>query len=177
MLGQIIYSAVHRGEVFTENGRTFALLNGQSLSRTTYASLSDLWPSGVFGGGDIDTPMHLPDTTGLYLRGVDFGRLADAEAANRTALSGSAPVGDVPGSYQTAAFKTHAHASGTARGVGFQGMYGGGESTRRFPGATATTTDGPELHNPNRPISTDAGAFDVDHVNVYMYISIASSTG
>lgn len=175
MIGQIIYSAVHRGEVFTENGRTFALLNGQALSRTTYPDLSTLWPSGSFGGGDVDTPMHLPDTAGLYLRGVDLGRLSDAQAASRTALSGSRPVGDTPGSYQAAVLKTHAHVSGTAIGQSFEAMEGGGESTRTFPGATAVTTTSTKLANTARPVSITAGGFDVDHMKVYMYISIGTA--
>ena len=166
-----MYSAVHRGNTFTANGRTWALLNGQALSRTTYPDLSALWPSGVFGGGDIDTPMHLPNTDGLYLRGVDLGRIADSQAASRVALSGVRPVGDTPGSFQASALKTHSHASGTAIGVGFTAMEGGGESTRSFPSATAITTIQTKVANTNRPVSISGVVFEVDHFKVYMYIS------
>lgn len=171
MEGQIIYSLVHRGDVFTENGRTWALLNGQALSRTTYPDLSNVWPSGSFGGGDVTTPMHLPNTKNLYLRGVDLGRLSDSQAASRTALSGFRPVGDTPGSYQAAALKTHAHVSGTAIGVLFSAMEGGGESTYNYPAASATTTFQTKLADTTRPISITAGDFDVDHTKVFMYIS------
>lgn len=174
MRGQIILSAVHRGTQFSFQQRTYTLLNGQAISRSSFADLSAVWPSGAYGGGSTSTPMHMPDTTGLYLRGADFGRSADPGSASRTALSGSLPTGSNVGSFQAAALKSHAHVSGTQTGVGASMMDNGSESANRFASSANTSGTGITLPTSSRPVRLAASPeFDVDHTLVYMYIVTA----
>jgi hypothetical protein len=171
MRGQIILSAVHRGTGFSFQQRTYTLLNGQAISRSTFPDLSDVWPSGAYGGGGTTTPMHMPDTAGLYLRGADFNRSADPGSASRTALSGILPTGSNVGSFQSAALKSHAHVSGTQTGVGGSMMDNGSESTNRFASSADQLGTGFTLPTSSRPVRLAASPeFDVDHTLVFMYI-------
>jgi hypothetical protein len=50
---------VHRGNVFTaSDGVTYLLCDGSSYARTSYPSLSPIWPSGAYNSDD--TNIHLP---------------------------------------------------------------------------------------------------------------------
>lgn len=181
MYGYIVPSLVHQGVIFTSaQGVTYALLNGQSISRAAYPGLSSVWPSGVYGGGDTSSPMHLPNLNNLYLRGNDFGRNADPNVTSRSALSGVAPSGAQIGSYQIGGTKSHSHASGTQNvtNPAFQKLGGGNERARNEEiGATTTEATiyfGPQSSGTGRPVELNTANidFDVDHHKVYFYIAI-----
>ena len=155
-------------------GATFVLLNGQAISRTSYPALSAVWPSGAYGGGDTTTPMHMPNTAGLYLRGADFLRNADPGSNSRTTLSGSLPTASGVGSFQATALISHSHASGTQSTSSSPMMGNGGESATRAISTVAQLGSGIVLPSSTRPVMTSASTdFDVDHTLVYMYICTA----
>lgn len=177
MIGQIILSTKHRGNVFTINNRTYILLNGQSVSRTAYPDLSSIWPSGTYGGGDTNSNMHMPNTADLQLRGADLGRSADPESGTRIALSGFLPSGTAVGSYQGAALRSHSHVSGSQNGPYTQPICPGGQTQvpYQMQGLTATTIN--TIKSPNvatRPVAVLSGAtdpiFQTDHTKCYFYI-------
>lgn len=177
MIGQIVFSPIHRGNVCTINGRTYILLNGQSASRNTYPDLSSIWPSGTYGGGSTATNMNMPDTNNLLLRGVDLGRGGDEQAGLRVALSGFLPSGTAVGSYQAAALRSHSHVSGSQNGPSYPPICPGGEGAAPYQmsGLTATTIN--TVLSPSastRPVAVLSGAndpiFQVDHTKCYFYI-------
>lgn len=171
MQGQILLSAVHRGTLFSYAGKTFVLLNGQAISRTTYPTLSTVWPSGAYGGGHTTTPMHMPNTAGLYLRGADFARGADPGSNSRTTLSGILPTASGVGSFQATALKSHSHVSGTQNGPYNSCMEGGGEGAERNITSSSQLGNGVVILSNTRPVTTNSSTdFDVDHTRVYMYI-------
>lgn len=183
-LARIFCFPTHRGSIFTPDGvRYLALLNGQPLSRDEYPFLSEVWPSGVYGAPAIPSgAMHLPNVNNLYLRGADFGRNADPDKTSRVALSGTAPAGDLVGSYQPAVVKQHTHASGSPflDGATFH-RTGGGEGGGR--GAYTANPSGSlsvvrDSRTNNRYMefnntSPTAPVFDVDHSKVFYYIQIS----
>jgi microcystin-dependent protein len=69
-------------------------LEGQAVSRVTYANLFALYGT-AYGAGDGITTFNLPDLRGVFLRGLDNGKGLDAD---RTL-----------GSYQADSFKAHQH--------------------------------------------------------------------
>lgn len=171
MQGQIVSSAVHLGTSFTRGGTTFVLLNGQAISRTSYPALSAVWPSGAYGGGDTTTPMHMPNTAGLYLRGADFLRNADPDSNSRTTLSGSLPTSSGVGSFQASALQSHSHVSGTQNGPYNSAMDNGGEGAVRTSSSSSQLGTSIVRPTSTRPITTNASTdFDVDHTLVYLYI-------
>ncbi len=178
MLGRVIFSCVHRGDVFVNNNVTYLLLNGQSASRTTYTEISSVWPSGAYGGGDITTDMHFPDVDGLCLRGADFESNNDPDKSTRTALSGFLPVGDEIGSFQANTIKSHSHVSGTQNLPHPDPRCGGGgegpNSTN--PSSSSTTSTDIIGINENRPIHFNKSnvEFDVDTSRFYMYIAVST---
>lgn len=179
MIGRIILSATHRGTIFSQGGATYALLNGQAVSRSTYPSLSAVWPSGMYGGGDTSAAtLHLPDTNNLYLRGNDYGRNADPNSSSRIALSGIAPSGIAIGSYQTGGTKAHVHISGTQAqdGGNLCGPGGEGGGSASLNGATSTQADVfMDARTAGRPMQANTANvdYDVDHTKCYFYIAIA----
>lgn len=86
----------------------WALCDGSTVSRSTYASLysalGDAW-----GNGDGSTTFHLPDLRGRFLRGVDGGAGNDPDAGSRTAANAGGNSGDAVGSVQDDDFKSHTH--------------------------------------------------------------------
>jgi hypothetical protein len=176
MLGSIIFSSVYRGATFSVGNFTYALLNGQSVSRVTYPDFSNIWPSGVYGAGDVDTPAHLPNLNNIYLRGVDFGRNADPDSATRTALSGVIPSGNFCGSYQAGGLKSHTHASGT-QGPPIAAVPGGGGEGGRTTATYTIVSSGTVVADPRTAGTAmefgKAGEnFDVAHTRAYYYIRI-----
>lgn len=86
---------------------------GQTVSRTTYASLFALIGTS-FGAGDGVSTFHLPDLRSRFLRGRDEGSGRDPDAASRTASNAGGATGDNVGSVQDDAFQGHYH---TTRGT------------------------------------------------------------
>lgn len=112
MLGHIVYSATYRGLSFSNSsGRTYLLMNGQAVDRSSFPYLSSLIPLGAYGS--TSTKIVIPDMRNKYFRGIDIGRGADPARDSRTSISGSIPAGQTIGSYQAASMATHVHTNGT----------------------------------------------------------------
>ena len=116
------------------------LCDGTTVSRTTY---SNLWNTigTAWGAGDGVNTFNLPDLRGVFLRGVNGGR-SDQYADPGDNRSGGGAVG----SFQTDAFKSHAHSrpqdvfdSGGRDGLRVGGGAGYGFSwTAPFPDTGST---------------------------------------
>jgi hypothetical protein len=172
MIGQVMYSQIHRGTLFTQGASTYALCNGQLLSRASYATLSESWPEGSYGS--TASTIVLPDLTDYALRGWDEDRGINNDLFDRFSPSGAIPSGNLVGSFQLASMATHVHASG--RGTPFPiGNSGPGGNQR--PAPTTIQTNNPQLL-PGGSSFTDltplgTTAFDVAHYKVYPYLCVA----
>jgi len=123
MLGQLVIMPQSRGDTFSATGLTYALCNGQSLLRSSFSSLSAVWPSGAYGSDD--TNLVLPDFTDNFLRGCDFERDTDPSVATRSAQAGNIPVTSGIGSFQAFALESHSHNTGTTTQGGSRANNGG----------------------------------------------------
>lgn len=173
-VGRIVCSLYHLGTITTIQNTTFALLNGQSVSRSSYPTLSTLWPSGAYTSTSIN--IHLPQTNTLYLRGTNFNGSGDLDSSVRIALSGAAPTGNSVGSYQISNVKQHVHASGSF-GAGTTTLtdVGGGMTHPVAQGFSQTVANvSSTVTGTGRPIQlNDSGVeFDVDNTKVYFYIAL-----
>lgn len=171
-VGRIVCSLYHLGTITTIQNTTFALLNGQSVSRSSYPTLSTLWPSGAYTS--TSTNIHLPQTNTLYLRGANFGGSGDPDSSVRIALSGTQPTTTSVGSYQIANVKQHAHASGTAPAdVNSVQPFSGSSATIAVTVSSRVSTTSSTVAG-TRPIEFNASGveFDVDNTKVYFYIAL-----
>lgn len=172
-VGRIVCSLYHLGTITTIQNTTFALLNGQSVSRSSYPALSTLWPSGAYTS--TSTNIHLPQTNTLHLRGVNFNGSGDLDSSVRIALSGTQPTGNAVGSYQIPNVKAHVHASGTAPADSNVNNNGGGGPayTAATPVSTTTSTRSSTVLG-TRPIELNKVGveFEVDNTKVYFYIAL-----
>jgi hypothetical protein len=174
MIGQLIYSQIHRGTIYTQGVSTYALCNGQGLSRASYPALSEVWPDGEYGS--TPTTIVLPNLNDYAARGWDSDRGINADFGTRFAPSGVSPSGATLGSVQIAAMATHVHVSGTGSPFGIGNSGPGGN--QRPPATTINTSDAQLL--PGGSTYTDltpggSSAFDVAHYKVYPYICVASA--
>jgi len=176
--GRILTFFTHQGETFERNGVSYALLNGQSVSRAVFDELSTVWPAAVYGGGTTSDPIHLPDTQSLYLRGANLGSTDDPDGTTRVALSGVGPIGNEVGSFQENALIAHVHSSGQVIAQQRRQQQGGGQPDFRNRGgyvgvAGIGYTLGTDVASLNRPFFIASGTpseFEVDHHKVYFYI-------
>ena len=170
MLGQIQLYPYHKGNIFSAGAKTYALLNGQTLSRSSYPEFSNVWASGTFGS--TDTTLALPDLDESYIRGVDFGANVDPEAGTRVAYSGIAPSGIECGSYQLGSFKSHEHVNGTQAA----GAYEPGGSTLDHAVSTSKSTTGISLSTScqghTNTGTTDQTLWEPAHYKLYPYIRV-----
>lgn len=100
-LGTIVYAAG------TEAPTGSLICNGQTVSRTTYASLFNYLGT-RYGAGDGITTFALPDLRGVVIRGIDLGRGYDCgeyTTAPSSYGSSSRSSTDGVGSYQSDAIK------------------------------------------------------------------------
>lgn len=171
MIGSVHLSASHRGTIYIEGSSTYALLNGQLLSRSSYPSLSLVWPEGAYGS--TPSTIVLPDLTdGYYLRGHDFGNGVDPNIDTRTTPSGifpAAPSGI--GTFQSASMATHTHAGGNQTTAP---SFTNGPDPANLPIFGNKTVDGPS----SLPGAVVSGAAlttstDLAHTKCYMYIRVA----
>lgn len=98
------------------------LCHGQAISRTTFSAYFSV--VGIaYGGGDGSTTFNVPDTRGLFLRGLDDSTAArDPDSTSRTTLStvtgqSLGNTGRNIGSFQADQFKSHTHAPEYGKGV------------------------------------------------------------
>jgi microcystin-dependent protein len=99
-------------------------LNGQAVSRTTYAALFALFGT-TFGVGDGSTTFNVPDVRGDFPRFWDASRGVDA--------------GRAIGSAQAAAFASHSHLNGVGDGNTTGFVYEG--AITGMPGAATASMD------------------------------------
>lgn len=175
MIGHILLSAYHKGTLFSENNASYALLDGQLLSRSTYPTLSAYWPVGAYGS--TSNTMVLPNLggSGFYLRGHAYNNGFDPDLSTRTTTSGTLPVAPSGiGTIQFATMKSHTHAQGTQDSSGYTFGQGGGDGNPSYPNtgsstsATAANPSGAATVGP-----TDAASLDLNHMKFYPYIRIA----
>ena len=185
MLGHILFSSTNRGTSFAStNGATYALMNNQTLLRTSYPDLSNYWPLGSFGS--TIGVMVIPNIQDLVFRGADIGRGADVGASSRVSLSGVIPSGLTIGSYQIADMPSHVHVSGTvpSGGFGYPGAATGANWGASFPqtplGAPTTaftSTSTLQFSLSTYPGIVQSGSlstdFTVGGVTMYPYICVA----
>lgn len=86
---------------------------GDEIPRLKYSRLFKAI-STSWGAGDGVLSFHLPDLRGLFLRGVNGGRVGefsdpDLGDASRTNIHGGGATGNQVGSYQRDAFERHTH--------------------------------------------------------------------
>lgn len=97
-------------------------LNGQAISRVTYADLFNEIGD-LYGPGDGSTTFNVPDVRGIFIRAHDNDAGIDSCASTRTG-------GDTVGSEQVGDVKQHNHSyTGTIAGIGngsgsIPGMFG-----------------------------------------------------
>lgn len=178
--GRIIQLMANMGDTYVAGGVRYALLNGQELDRGVFVNLSSLWPAGVYGGGTVSDPIHLPDTDQLYLRGANLGSNNDPDGGLRTALSGVGPTGNNVGSFQLNGLGAHVHASGTQFTQTINTLNGGGgeNGNRNFSNIARdpiSITIGTDPQIPSRPVFLQPSGvgtkdFDLDATRVYLYI-------
>lgn len=111
------------------------LCDGHAVSKMEYPDLFNAVGSSWGDGGDGDGPLfNLPDTRGMFLRGVDSGAKRDPEADARAALTQGGNAGDRVGSAQDAATAPPKKAWSATTSSGADWDYGGSGS--RFYYAT-----------------------------------------
>lgn len=152
------------------------VLNGQLVSRTTYAALwqwaqdNSLVIAGMFTNGDGSTTFGLPDFRGRVARGVGtlgadtYALGATGGAASRTLLTANMPSH----THTVATHANHGHSltggTGTANSAGGHGGHNSGAVN--FPpgsggGAVASngnTTNGAHTHSVNTSVFADAAS-------------------
>lgn len=105
-------NGVPPGTIIAYGGSTapegWLLCDGQTVERTTYASLFAALGT-AFGSGNGLTTFHLPDLRGRFLRGRNASSGFDPDATSRTALNSGGNTGDQVGSLQTDAVQKHKH--------------------------------------------------------------------
>jgi len=169
MLGTIVLSPLHRGTLYQEGDASYALLNGQIISRATYNELGSVWPSGFYGS--TDTSIVLPDFNSAFMRGNDIGAGNDPDFSTRITWSGVSPSGTDLGSYQLGALKAHEHASGTAP----TNSTGGGDQRTGGPLSNVTTTTMTIFNGVTSPTAkgtTDDTLWQPFSYKVYPYIRV-----
>jgi len=115
-IGMIKIMPTHRGTLYTASDNSvYALLNGQSLPRAAYSTLSAFWPAGTYGS--TDSEIVLPDlieSEQYQLRGHDFNSGVDAGLDVRTPGVGSIPSQPLDvGTFQPKQMGAHTHPSGS----------------------------------------------------------------
>lgn len=176
MIGHVLLSAYHKGTLFSENNASYALMNGQLLSRTTYPTLSAYWPTGAYGS--TSNTMVLPDLggSGLYLRGHAYNNGYDPNLSTRTVTSGTLPVAPSGiGTIQYATMKSHIHTEGTQSSAGYTFGQGGGDGNPSYPNTGSFTSQTASSPSGAAIVSSaaDAATTDLCHMKFFPYIRIA----
>jgi hypothetical protein len=170
VIGTLAFQFIHRGDVYQSDGGTFALLNGQTLSRSAYSKLSALWPSGLYGS--TDSTIVLPNFNNSFVRGLDMNTGRDPEVFSRIAPSGITPSGASLGSFQSGSMKAHEHPSGVSPNAPRNGP-----NNQPYAYSANITTTGSELASTVQPFTVISGAAETGwqppNYGMYPYILIA----
>lgn len=125
-------------------------LNGQAVSRTTYAQLFAVY--GIkYGAGDASTTFNVPNMCGKFIRGWDHAAGVDPDAASRTDR-GDGTTGDHVGTKQADAYKSHTHTASspvTDPGHGHSFTYVAGSTTANTPALYLSGIQGTGIHTSN----------------------------
>jgi len=159
---------VHRGSVFTgADGISYILCDGSSYPRSSFPSLSPVWPSGSYGSDD--TNIHVPDLTDIEIRCWSNQGAYDPDVNSRIALSGSFPVGSGIGSYQAAEMGLHAHVDQQANLT----MCGGGNDANaaRNVNINSVATQNISIQGTGSLGPNDSNALVLAHTKVFYYIA------
>lgn len=120
--GSILGESIPTGSVLSFAGPVsalpsgFLLCDGSSLNRLDYPKLFEV--VGTSWGSSSSTTFNIPDTRGLFLRGVSASSGRDADTNSRAALNTGGNTGNAVGSYQDDAIKSHLHTfSGSSASV------------------------------------------------------------
>ena len=129
----------------------YLFCDGAAINRVTYAALYAAIGD-AYGEGDGSTTFNIPDTRGLFLRGVDHSRGNDPDAAARIIAALGGNTGDNVGSKQADELKAHSHgmygrSSTTSATAYFQGCPSG--SSGRFVRYTQFNPSGLESRPKN----------------------------
>ncbi len=174
-IGKISLQPAFRGLSFTTTlGRIYVLVDGRSLGRAVYPTLSSNWDDTAYcvasqGTADI----FLPDLNGPSLRGTSWGNLnCDMNAYDRVALSGEGPITSGVGSYQATNLAAHTHPYGTQ--PGFSRSNGGGDGNCCYPVSQGSyATKGPDnITGLTASGDAVATAFEVPHMKLFPYICV-----
>lgn len=152
------------------------LLQGQAISRTTYASLFTLWGT-TFGAGDGSTTFNVPDMRSRLPIGLGVSSPLNAlgntsGSWDHTHGAGSLTVASHTHGAGTLTVESHTHAAGTltaaahTHGAGTLGVASHDHSAGSYSAASAgahthtgtTTSDGAHTHQINSGVTVDAGA-------------------
>lgn len=120
------------------------LCDGKELNRTDYSALYNIIGT-AWGAGDGSNTFNLPDTRGMFLRGVSGDSNIDEDKNNRMYLNSGGNTNNNVGSYQSDSFKSHNHGGGRHRhSIGFRmsGIIvdsGGGSDQSVVTGTTNTS--------------------------------------
>lgn len=160
---------VHRGNVFVaSDGITYLLCDGSSYARSSYPSLSPIWPSGAYNSDD--TNIHMPDLTDIEIRCWSSEGAFDPDVNSRIALSGVLPVGSGIGSFQDAEMITHAHVDRQATRT----IAGGGgqlSTTRIITSAVETQNTSIATGGSGTIGAASSSALKLHHTKVFYYIA------
>lgn len=158
---------VHRGDVFiASDGISYLLCNGKSYARSSYPSLSPIWPSGAYGSDD--TNIHLPDLTDIELRAWSSEGAFDPDVNSRIALSGVLPVGSGIGSFQDAEMSKHAHVD---QQVNITIAGGGGQLSNQSVKLEDVNTENTTVQGAGSLGAADSNALVLHHTKVFYYIA------
>jgi microcystin-dependent protein len=137
--GAIKGEALPVGTMLTFAGPTinipngFLLCDGSSINRDDY---TDLFAAiGTSWGTATGTTFNLPDTRGLFLRGVDGLAARDPDSASRIAINSGGNIGNNVGSFQNDEFESHTHTHHTSGSL-TAGAGGGAGQQGDITGAT-----------------------------------------
>lgn len=176
MIGQFISLPYYRGEFYVTNAGTFAILNGQVLSRAAYPSLSAVWAEGMYGSTDTD--IVLPDFTNSYLRSQDLGAGLDPDVNTRVPVSGTIPSGDSPGSFQFGAVRPHRHLrsqnsrnNGNGPNPAFQQPLNAGQTSTNF--VLSNSVSSFTIISPSGDGTVDETLYEPANYLVFPYIRVA----
>jgi microcystin-dependent protein len=139
-------------------GSEYLRCDGSQISRTTYATLYAVIGD-KFGNGNGTTTFHLPNLTGMFVRGADLTAGRDPDASSRAAAASGGNSGDNIGSVQKGAMKTHTHTVSSSRtwriggptpGATFGGAQNWGNQT---PTYTVNNSGGNEFRPKNMAVA------------------------
>ena len=120
---------------------------GQQLSIAEYPELFDVIGH-VHGGLNTDY-FFLPDTRGLFVRGVDGGRGADPDVASRIVGGGKDTTAEDVGSFQVDMFKSHTHRWRNGHNLGLSSTYSAHAPGPHYSSPETTASGGNETRPKN----------------------------